>query len=105
MSSQTKTIFGVVGAVVIAAAVYMLFFKTDPSSALTASSSPVSDAEFTFIQLASEIQPITFDTAILSDTRFLWLVDMQTAVVPEPQGKRDPFAQLSGLQTTTGTTR
>jgi len=54
------------------------------------------DAETTFRSLLSELQPITFDTSIFSDPRFNVLVDITTAVSPEPAGRLDPFAPVSG---------
>jgi hypothetical protein len=53
---------------------------------------PLSPAETTFVNLATQLEPLGFDTAILSDPRFMALVDIHTAVIPESAGRRDPFA-------------
>jgi flagellar basal body-associated protein FliL len=97
MSKQTKIIIVALGIVVILGAVYVTFFNTSSdSSAVTASGAPASQAEVTFLNLASQLNPIVFDTSILSDPRFTSLVDIHTSVVPEVTGRTDPFASIGG---------
>jgi hypothetical protein len=81
----------VVGIGLLLAAAYFLFVRT-PSNAVVTSSEPSSPAELTFVNLASQLEPLGFDTAILSDPRFTALVDIHTAIIPEQAGRRDPFA-------------
>jgi hypothetical protein len=83
--------------VLVGVAGYMLFFKESSDSSVIPVDGPASSAEFTFITLASQIGTITFDTSILSDSRFTMLQDIRTAVIPESAGKRDPFAPIPGL--------
>ena len=86
----------VVGGVLTVAAVYMLFFKSTDTSATIVASTPTSAAESTFVNLIAELEPIGFNTSILSDPRFLSLQDIHTAVFPEAVGRKDPFAPLPG---------
>ena len=53
-------------------------------------------AEIRFSSLAAQLNGLSFETGILSDERFLSLVDIRTAVVPEAAGRADPFAPLAG---------
>jgi flagellar basal body-associated protein FliL len=92
MSKQTKIIIVALGIVVILGAVYVTFFNTSSDS----SAAPASQAEVTFLNLASQLNPIVFDTSILSDPRFTSLVDIHTSVVPEVTGRTDPFASIGG---------
>jgi len=95
--SRNTIIAIVIGLVVLAAAAYMLFFRTDASA--VSSSVPTTPAEATFVNLAEQLKPLGFDTTILSDPRFIALTDIHTAILPEPIGRKDPFAPLAGLQT------
>ncbi len=98
MSTRTKIIVGVVGGVVILAAAYLLFFNSNSNtSAVSNGSAPASAAEVAFLNLASKTGPITFDTSIFSDPRFTSLVDIHTVIIPEPQGRTDPFASVPGI--------
>ena len=53
--------------------------------------------EVLFITLASQIETISFDESFFSDPRFMSLVDIRTPIVPEDVGRRDPFANISGI--------
>jgi hypothetical protein len=95
MSSKTKIIFGVVGVGALLIGAYLLFFNSSSNtSAIDAQSNSASAAEVTFLDLASQIEPLTFDVTIFSDPRFSGLVDLHTAVLQEPVGRSDPFATL-----------
>ncbi len=81
--------------VVIGGAVYYFFFfesGTDP--ALGSDTSAASDAELEFIALVGQLDPIVFDTQLLSDPRFTSRPDIRTAIVPEAIGRTDPFGPL-----------
>ena len=77
------------------------FLITGTTSSTTSDGSvttsvPTSEAEAVFVNLASQLVPLSYDTTILSDPRFTSLVDLHTAVLPEQIGRKDPFAPLSG---------
>jgi hypothetical protein len=90
MNKQT-IIAAVIGVVLLAGAGYLLFLQPPSADTLTASE-PTSPAETTFVNLASQLEPLGFDTSILTDPRFMALVDIHTAILPEAVGRRDPFA-------------
>lgn len=73
---------------------YFFFFAADPSDTIISTGAPASAAEVSFITLVGKLGPVTFDTRLLEDSRFSSLVDIRTDVVPEPQGRTDPFAPL-----------
>jgi flagellar basal body-associated protein FliL len=71
MSKQTKTIVIVLVAVVLLGVVYITFFNTNnDSSAVSGNGTTASAAEVSFLNLAAKINPIVFDTSILSDPRY-----------------------------------
>jgi hypothetical protein len=91
--SKNTIIALVVGAVLIVAAVYLLFFQS-PSTVVVVEGAPTSPEEQNFLILANQLEPLSFETGVLSDPRFMALVDIHTPIVSEPAGRRDPFAPL-----------
>lgn len=95
MKIPTKTlVLGIVLVVVLGGA-YLYFFSSTPEAPLT-STSPATAQEQQFLDVAAELQPISFNTAIFSDPRFASLVDLTVPVSPETQGRPDPFAPIPG---------
>lgn len=92
---RTTVVLIVLGLILLAAIAYLFFGKGGEGSAVSVSDVAVTEAELTFLNLTAQIEPVDFDTSILSDTRFLGLQDLRTAIVPEPSGRPDPFAPLS----------
>lgn len=93
---KSNTIFLVITTLLIAAAAYWYFFTgTGSQPPVTAVSTPVNQAQTRFQALVSELQPISFNTALFSDARFNALVDLTTPVSPETSGRPDPFAPLT----------
>lgn len=95
--SKTTGIAVVLGLLLLAAAAYLLL-RPEASNGVS-SSAPASDAEAQFIALTSQLDPVTFDTHILTDPRFAALADIRTAIIPETLGRADPFAPLPGVST------
>lgn len=93
MNKSTITVV-IVGIVLVAlGAAYFMFVKPSGTVALS-ETAPASPAEVTFVNLAAQLEPLGFDTSILTDPRFESLVDIHTGILPEPTGRRDPFAPL-----------
>ncbi len=90
---QNTIIAIVVGIVLIGVGAYLIFLRP-VSTVAVSSTAPTSPAESTFVNLAAQLEPLGFDTGILSDPRFTALVDIHTAIIPEASGRRDPFAPL-----------
>ncbi len=95
--SKTTGILIVLGILVLAAAGYLLLRPAPP--VMTTTGAPGSDAEAVFVSLTAKLDPVTFDTSVLKDPRFQSLVDIRTAILPEPSGRTDPFAPLPGVVT------
>jgi hypothetical protein len=93
--SKNTIITSVCLAVVVAGlGYYFFFFNNSDGPAISASSGSASDAELSFITLVSKIDPIVFDTSLLSDPRFVSRQDIKTSIIPETSGRRDPFAPI-----------
>lgn len=90
-TNRTTVLLIVLGLVVTAAAIYMLFFRESSEPTLSSDTGAISSSEFTFINLAARIEPIVFDTSVLEDPRFMRLTDLRTTILPEDIGKQDPF--------------
>lgn len=86
----------VFGAFTLLGVSYLLFFNnnTANSSAVEQDTAAASDAEVVFLNLSTQLNSITFDTKVLSDPRFAALTDIHTAILPESEGKRDPFGTI-----------
>jgi flagellar basal body-associated protein FliL len=99
MSTQTKIVIGVVLGGVLLVGGYLVFFNSSNSSSdvLSSNSAPASEAEVTFLNLATQLEPITFDTSILTDSRFTSLIDTRTSITSVSQGRPDPFAPVAGI--------
>lgn len=78
----------------LAIAGYFFLGRSSESDSVVTQSSVGSTAEIVFINLASQIQSIEFDDELLLDPRFTRLIDIRVVVVPEAEGRRDPFAAL-----------
>lgn len=68
--------------------------KVDTSSEVVSTSDVGNDAEAQFVTLSAQLVPLSFDTSILTDSRFTSLIDLHTIVLPEAIGRRDPFAPI-----------
>ncbi len=79
--------------------VYLFISSGSGDQPALTSSNTENVAQTQFQVLVSELQPISFNTAIFSDTNFTTLVDITTPVMPEAPGRLDPFAPISGVTT------
>ncbi len=98
MKMNTNTILLIVATLVVAGGAYWYFF-TGLGNQVPLSSTDVtqSEAQSKFQALVTELAPVSFNTALLSDARFRSLVDLSTPVQPESAGRIDPFAPISGV--------
>lgn len=96
MNSRAATVILVLVILLLLAGAYS--FMRGPDQTVTALSTvaPADQAEQQFIQLAGELNPISFDTTLFQDPNFASLVDIGTQVVPEPAGRADPFGAVGG---------
>lgn len=98
MKIDSNTTLIVIATLIVAAGAYWYFFTgTGNQPPLTATTVSENQAQTRFQALVSELQPISFDTDIFSDPRFLSLVDLTTPITPESAGRLDPFASIIGV--------
>lgn len=95
--SKKTTISIAAGIVVLGAIAYFVWMRPDAEENVSTSGGVTSAAQGTFLTLVTRLEPVSFDKSVLSDPRFLALVDIQTAILPEKTGRTDPFAPLSGV--------
>ena len=98
---SNNTILIIIASLIVAGGIYWYFFTGSPTSdlPLTSDSGAQTAIQTKFEMLIVELGPISFDTTILSDTRFTALVDLTTPITEEPVGRKDPFAPVSGVTT------
>ena len=98
MKIDSNTTLIIIATLIVAAGAYWYFFTgTGNQPPLTATTAVENQAQSQFQTLVSELQPISFDTKIFSDPRFMALVDLATPIAPESAGRLDPFASISGV--------
>ena len=105
MTTRMKIIIAVLVAGALLLGAYLLFFNASTSSntAITVSgiTTQADQAQVIFLNLANQTGSVTFDTGILQDPRFTGRISTQVPSVPEPVGRRDPFAPIPGVSTPT----
>ena len=98
MKFNSNTLFIILTACIVAGGAYWYFFIDSGNQLPLTSSTSENQAQTQFQTLVSELQPISFDTSIFSDPRFFSLRDLTTPIFPEPAGRADPFAPISGVR-------
>ncbi|MBU2103671.1 hypothetical protein KKD81_02535 [Patescibacteria group bacterium] len=99
--SRKNMTYIALGVVVLGVAWYFFMGRTSEIDTITTDSAmPTSEAQTTFLLLAAQLEPISFNPKIINDPRFLQLQDIHTSIVPEAEGRTDPFAPLSGVTST-----
>lgn len=96
--SKTNKMLIALGVLVVATGVYFLLTggSNDDDIVMVEEGMATGQAQSVFVDLAAQLDPVAFDTSVLSDPRFLGLQDIHTAIVPEIAGRVDPFASLFG---------
>lgn len=99
LSRTTSILLGVLGVVTLVGG-YIMYSALKPEdyadATVTEEEAKASQAEVLFINLASQIDNITFDKAFFTDPRFAALIDIRVAVIEEEAGREDPFANIVG---------
>lgn len=97
--SKKKSIMLAAGIVILGVVAYVVWLRPQPVENVSIDGlGPANEAQATFLTLAAQLQPIVFDASVLSDPRFLALIDIKTAILPETPGRTDPFGPLSGVR-------
>ncbi len=95
MKLDSNTTLLVIATLIVAAGAYWYFFTgTGNEPPLTETIATDNQAQTQFETLVGKLQPISFNTAIFSDPRFVVLVDLATPITPEQSGRLDPFAAI-----------
>ena len=97
--TRSNIILGIVALLTLAAAVYYYGFYNKSTGSAVIETPAATAAELDFVNLAGQIDSISFDQSIFSNPQFAALRDIRTVVVPEPSGRRDPFATIPGTPT------
>jgi hypothetical protein len=94
--TRSNIILIIVAAITFLSAVYYYGFYNKDTGSAVVPVGPASDAQLDFVNLAGQVDSITFDTSLLTDPRFTRLVDIRTTIIPEVTGRHDPFAAIPG---------
>lgn len=99
-SSNTKKItIAVILVALFGFALYFFFFRsTEVAIVLDEFGNPV-QAQVVgqdLIDLLSELQSVKLDDSLFASPAFLGLVDSSVLLSPQPQGRENPFAPISG---------
>lgn len=97
MKNSPNIVFILLTAVAVAAGAYWYFFSAEAEQSLLTTDATQNDTQAQFQALIAQL-PRSFDASIFSDERFLSLHDLTTPIAPEPQGRIDPFAPISGVR-------
>ena len=95
MKLNKNTLITIGITLVFALAAYWFFFTGNGNQAPLTVTVAGNEAQQRFQSLISELQPITFDTSVFSDPRFISLTSLATPIAPETTGRSDPFAPVS----------
>lgn len=85
----------VVASLIVAAGAYWYFFTDTGNEPPLSASDTTNQAQMQFESLVGQL-PISFDTSIFSNPRFMALVNITTDISPEVTGRIDPFAPVAG---------
>lgn len=95
IKQHTSLIF--IAAIVLLGAFGFYYYAGSGSSdVLTASGTTIPEGQ-NILALLTKVQKIKLNDAIFSDPVFLSLTDFGTTLPPQPIGRTNPFAPLSGL--------
>jgi hypothetical protein len=98
MKQKTSIVPFVIALLVVAAGMYWYFStRTENQPPISTGDGSGNQVQERFQTLVGELLPISFDTAVFSDARFNALVNISTPIAPEPTGRLDPFAAVSGV--------
>ncbi len=81
---------------------YSIFFNTTPDASDLDIATLASNVENQdILTLADKLRAVTFDQSIFTSNLFLGLVDYETVLYPEAQGRTNPFAPIGTNDSTT----
>lgn len=96
MKNNSNILILFIVTIVVVGGGYWYFFTGKGEQAPLTIATTENQAQTQFQTLVSQLQPISFDTTIFSDARFMALSDLTTPIAPESAGRLDPFASIAG---------
>lgn len=102
--SSHKLLSLVILLLILGGAWYVLSSSGGSSSSLLTTSATDSASDQELVNTLLTLRAVTLSGAILNDPAFRSLKDFSTQIVPEPVGRTDPFAPLSGVTEVATTT-
>ena len=95
---KPNTIILIIVTLIVAVGAYWYFFTGTGNEPPLTTSAVDNQAQSRLQTLLSELKPVSFNTNIFSEPRFMALVDLATPVAPETTGRLDPFAPVSDVK-------
>ncbi len=97
MKLSANTIFIVLTALIASGGAYWYYQTANEAEPTLSQDVGQNAAQARFQTLVTELEPISFDTNVFSDPRFIALTDITTSIAPEESGRTDPFAPIAGV--------
>jgi hypothetical protein len=104
LKENKSLIIGVVGVIVLFGMYFKFFRNTTPTTALVSDSSIADSGASELVSLLLELRSLKLDPAIFSSQAFQALKDFSVELVPEPTGRRNPFAPIGASEDFSETT-
>jgi hypothetical protein len=95
---KANTTILIIATLVVAGGAYWYFFTGTGNEPSLTPETTQNQTQLQFQLLANQLQPISFNTGIFSDPRFMALADLTTPITPETVGRPDPFAPVPGVR-------
>lgn len=95
---QNKILMLVLGGVLVAGVVWYSFLRDRGSEALlqTTDLTQGTEADADIVNTLLDLRAVSLSGTIFTDPAFLRLKDFGSQIVPEPVGRSNPFAPISG---------
>jgi hypothetical protein len=97
MKPSANTLFIVLTALIASGGAYWYYQMANEAGPTLSQDTGQNAAQVEFQTLVTELEPISFDTTVFSDPRFIALTDLTTSIAPEQSGRTDPFAPVAGV--------
>lgn len=98
-NKQTILIAGLVIAIALGASFFLANRETPDSPIKTETIAGGGSTEKELVATLLALRAVTLDGALFDDGAFLVLTDSSSPILPEPIGRPNPFAPLSGAAT------
>jgi hypothetical protein len=106
MNPKLKKILIIVAIIAIAFVLYRVFFGRGEEPALSSETPSGLPAEGSgdLLSLLLQLKSITLNEAVFADAAFQTLEDFTVKLIPEPIGRKNPFAPIGSVQISNNST-